>query len=199
MKLMTSIVLTAVALVGLPLCAVAAPTANAGMASHCRADEFAYLNAAMKTTQRRKDGGYDMSPTGKVLSICADRQAEPLRALAYRYGRIGAVEFERVATPAGKFTIFDRTDTPHSGSNIVFFKVGNNTFCIMEATAQGSGVSLSVLRSGRVALDLFSGNERGVDFESGLFDIDFSQAKSPIFSHYDGDPDKTPCDAASGK
>ena len=149
----------------------------------------------MSEVRRPKNGGYDLIRTGKVLSICADRQSEPFRSVTYRFGPIGTVEMEKVASQSGKFRIFDRSTTPHTGEHVLFFTAGSYTYCVTEATGQGSGIGLTVLNSGRIALDLFSGNERGVDFESELIKVNFSSARSPAFQHFQpSNRYPTPCD-----
>ena len=115
--------------------------------------------------------------------------------VAYRFGPVGKVEMERVASESKKFFIFERSTSPHTGENIVFFRAGSYTYCVSEATAQGSGIGLSVLKLGRQVLDLFSGNERGEDFESEMIEVNFSSPQSPVFQSFrPSNPFKTPCD-----
>jgi hypothetical protein len=160
--------------------------------THCKVGEFAYLNANLsKIHYFPKPGGgwkngdtvYELRKTGKVLSICADTNKEPFQSIAYRYGTIGNVEMERIATRSDKFSIFSRSTTPHTGENLMFFKSSQYVYCVSEATAQGSGIGLTVLKSGRQILNLFSGNDFGIDFESEMIQIDFDTARSPIFEH----------------
>jgi hypothetical protein len=160
--------------------------------THCTAGEFAYLNANLsKIHYFPKPGGgwkkgdtiYELRKTGKVLSICADVNMEPFQSVAYRYGSIGNVEMERIATRSDKFSIFSRSTSPHTGENLMFFNAGQYVYCVSEATAQGSGIRLTVLKSGRQILNLFSGNGFGIDFESEMIQIDFDTARSPTFQH----------------
>jgi hypothetical protein len=65
----------------------------------------------------------------------------------------------------------------------MYFKAEQYVYCVTEATAQGRGVGLTVLKSGRQILHLFSGNDRGIDFESEMIQIDFDTARSPTFQH----------------
>jgi hypothetical protein len=171
------------------------------VASHCKKEEFAYLNANMSKIHDR-NGGYDLIKTGKVLSICTDRQSEPFHSVAYRFGSVGKIEMERIATPSSKFRIFTRQTSPHTGENIIFFTSGPYTYCVSEALGQGNGIGLTVFKSGQQVLDLFSGTESGIDFESGMIDVDFdfSSARSPVFQHFDSaNPLQTPCDPLPGK
>ena len=82
-----------------------------------------------------------------MLSICVDRMSEPFNVAVYRFGPIGKVEFERIATPARKFYIFERSTSPHTGEKLFFFTAGEYTYCVTEATGQGSGIGLTVLKT----------------------------------------------------
>lgn len=177
---------------------------SAAVPSHCTADEFALINAKMFAIHnfreptggwRKGDTVYELRTTGKVLSICSDSPAEPLHSVTYRFGPIGKIEMERVATASQQFHFFDRSTSPHTGENIIFFNVGSYTCCVSEATAQGSGIGLTVLKSGRKVLALFSGNERGIDFESRTMEVIFSSALSTVFQPFEPlKPSQTPCD-----
>jgi hypothetical protein len=172
--------------------------------SHCKEGEFSYLNANMaelrypryKTEKERKTKPvWILQRTGKFLSICTDRQTEPFSSVTYRYGRIGNIEFERVATKSSPFHVFERGISPHEGEAVFFFKSGQYTYCVNEATAQGSGISLTVLKDGKEIVSLFSGNDRGIDYEAGLLEISFGPSKSPVLKAFQlNDSFKTPCD-----
>jgi hypothetical protein len=145
--------------------------------------------------ERKTKPVYVLRKTGKILSICADRPEEPFSLVAYRFGAIGKVEFERVATKTSPFHVFEREDTPHTGDAILFFSVGPYTYCVSEATGQGSGVSLTVLKAGQEVVSLFSGNDRGTDYEAGLLDLSFTQNKSPVLRAFTPKNEfQTPCD-----
>lgn len=169
-------------ILSLTLCGSSFGQQQGQIPTHCKAGEFAYLNANMSKVQSNA-GGYELIKTGKVLSICTDGKTEPFQSVAYRYGSIGNVEMERIATQSDKFGIFSRSTSPHTGENLIFFKAGQYVYCVSEATAQGSGIGLTVLKSGRQILNLFSGNDRGIDFESEMIQIDFDAARSPTFRH----------------
>ena len=82
---------------------------------------------------------------------------------------------------------------------LIIFPFGVHTYCVLEATAQGHGVTLLALKNNKIILDLFSGTNTGTDYESGLIDIDFSSSKSPALKLVELDnPFKTACDS-SGK
>ena len=179
-----------------------ATRAEAGPGSHCRAGEFAYLNARMAIV-RRQDGGIKYIKTDNLLSLCADRKSEPLGSLVYRFGPIGSPGLSVAASRGQKFNVFERSTTAHSGENVLFFPLGPYTYCVAEASGQASGISLAVFKSGfktdkksdRKVVDLFSGNDRGTDFESGLIDLSFYAPHSPILRHYPvTNGHLTPCD-----
>lgn len=145
--------------------------------------------------ERRTKPGWVLRDTGKILSICVDRPVEPFNSVAYRFGAVGKVEFERVATKSSPFYVFERGGTPHSGDNVLFFAVAPYTYCVSEATGQGSGVSLTVLKSGREVASFFSGNGRGTDYESGLLELSFAKNKSPALKAFPLKNEfQTPCD-----
>lgn len=179
----------------LALCSAVFAQQPPGLPTHCVKGEYAYLNAHMSEIRRPPEGGDTLVRTGKLLSVCADGRSEPFRRVAYRFGPEGKVEMESVASDARPFHVFDRSTSPHTGENVMFFKVGGYTYCVIEATAQGSGVGLRVIRSGRQVLDLFSGNRRGVDFESEMIDVNFVAPRSSVLRSYlPADPFETPCD-----
>jgi hypothetical protein len=190
-------------------CSAAVAKQSAMFPSHCKVGEFAYLNANMSKVHhfpsprggwRNGDTVYELRTTGKVLSICADSPSEPLHSVAYRFGPIGMVEMERIAKASQKFHILERSTSPHTGENVLFFTVGVYTYCVTEATAQGSGIGLTVLKDGRQVLNLFSGNNAGTDFESGLIDVWFSSSRSPSLEPLEAtNPFQTPCDERPSK
>ncbi len=152
--------------------------------THCKSGEFAYLNAKMAKIEYYGTGnrrGYNLIKNGKILSLCTDEQQEPFGKMVYRYGAIGKVEMEKIATRSNPFWIFSRSTSPHTGENLIFFRVGEFNYYISEATGQGSGISLMVFKSGRKILDLFSGNQVGNDFQNNLIELNFDKPSSPIF------------------
>jgi hypothetical protein len=161
--------------------------------THCSQGEFPYLNAKMSRVHYSENmdhsQGYELVKNGKVLSICSDRQKEPLNIITYRYGAPGKVEIEIKGTVVNKVGIFEQSTSPHTGENVFLFRIGHFTYYVTEATAQGSGIGLMVFNSGKRIAYLFSGNDSGHDYESGLFEINFSKASSPIFELRESSPD----------
>ena len=147
--------------------------------SHCKPGESTYLNAHMpelrypqyETEEERKTKpGWVLKKTGKILSLCVDRRSKHHDLPIYRFGAPGMIEFEKVATKSSPFYIFERFESV-SGNQVIFFAVGQHTYCVSEATGQGSGISLTVLKAGREVASFFSGNDRGIDYEAGLTDL----------------------------
>lgn len=147
--------------------------------SHCKPGESTYLNAHMpelrypqyKTDEERKTKpGWVLKKTGKILSICIDRSSKQLNSLIYRFGAPDMIELEKIATKSSPFYTFERFESV-SGDFVIFFVAGQHTYCVSEATGQGSGISLTILKAGREVASFFSGNDQGVDYEAGLTDL----------------------------
>jgi hypothetical protein len=188
------------ALVAFLTCCICHAQESPNVASHCKQGESAYLNANMpelrypqyETEEERKTKPvWILRKTGKILSICTDRVSEPFNYITYRFGAIGNIEFERVATKSAPFYVFERSTSPHTGEFVLFFSVGPHTYCVSEATGQGSGISLTVLKAGAEVASFFSGNHHGTDYEVNLVDI----SSSPSLRKYPlKDKFRTPCD-----
>lgn len=165
-----------VILLGIPASASAAPP------SHCKAGEHAIVDAWMGKV-KPTSGGWRNTKDGKVVSLCADRKAEPYSAVTYRYGMPGKVELEVVATPQNRFGIASVSSLPRVGSHVVFFRRGEYTYYVAMATGMGSGVSLSVFQGQKKIVDHFSGNEPDEDYQLGPAEIRFEPNKSfsPVF------------------
>ncbi len=140
------------------------------MPTHCKADEFAYLNAKMGKIAYTPAGEFKVVKNGKILSLCADRRDGKATRLYYRYGAIGKVEMEEVATPQHKFWTYSQSTSPHTGQDLIFFRRGDYTYYVGIATGMGSGISLSVFKSRKEVVSLFSGNDGG-DYESELIEL----------------------------
>lgn len=164
-----------VALLGLPVLAWAAPP------THCKPGEHAIVDAWMGKV-KPTDGGWRNSKNGKVVSLCADRKAEPFSAVTYRYGNPGKVELEVIATPQNRFGIASVSTSPRTGSDLVFFRRGEYTYYVAMATGMGSGVSLVVFQGQKKIVDHFSGNDRDEDYQMGPAEIRFEpqRAFSPV-------------------
>ena len=157
--------------------------AESSLPTHCKQNEFAYLNALMANKKffKERDGyrPYARVKNGKVLSICADKENEPLNLITYRYGAIGKVEIEINGTVENQFSIYNQQTTLRTGEDILFFKTGGFTYYVTQATGQGSGIGLKVYKNGKQVVNLISEDPK--DFESNLFFINFSDASSPVF------------------
>jgi hypothetical protein len=124
--------------------------------------------------------GITFSPTGKVLSICINPQGKTITQMSYRYGVLGNVEFEQMASASDRMGIFTRSTSPHTGENVISFNKGSFHYYVTDSMGQGSGISLIVYSNGKRVTDLFSGNYEGTDFVSLKDDFDFDEIKSPV-------------------
>ena len=146
--------------------------------SHCKSGEFDLLSAEL-SSKNQKSGA--LKNNGKVVSLCADRAKEPFSSVAYRFGKVGAVELEKVATPQNVFFISNEMTGPRMGQNIVHFNSGDITYYVVEGTGMARGVGLYVFRSGKILAEMLSDMEEGRDFTSNLGEVDFEKAKSQVF------------------
>jgi hypothetical protein len=150
---------------------LASGSAFAAFPSHCTSSEYSIVSAWMGA----KDKAHN-SKTDKIVSLCADKKAEPFSVVTYRYGVLGNVEMEVVATPQNKFKIANESTTPHSGVAVVFFQKGDYTYYISVAGGMASGVSLDVFKGQKRIASGFSGTDEGKDFQVGPAEIDFVRA-----------------------
>ncbi|WP_098497729.1 hypothetical protein [Collimonas sp. PA-H2] len=98
----------------------------------------------MATLEYGSQSSHPFKRNGKILSICADRDTEPVSKVVYRYGRKDAVELEQIATKQAPFFVHSRSTSPHTGEDILFFTTANHTYYVILATGQGNGVILLV-------------------------------------------------------
>jgi hypothetical protein len=131
--------------------------------SHCLPGETVFLSAKMKRVIRSPQEVI-YKDTEKVLSLCADKSAHPISKLSYRYGPIGAIELERVATKSKPFGYAELALGNKVSIDAYFFDVNEFTYYVTVAGAMGSGISLEVYRGERQVVDLFSGNDDTTDF-----------------------------------
>jgi hypothetical protein len=143
--------------------------------THCNSGEFAYLNAKMYREIKGELG----NDTGKILSLCADKSEEPFGKFIYRYGAIGKVEMEQIATTSDKFGLSTQSDNDsHAGAASISFSKGKYIYEVSEAMGMaGFGVRLSVYEAGKPILSLISAHH----YEPGIIRINFDKASSSIF------------------
>ena len=144
----------------------------------CQTGEFAFLNARLEKFEKQGKG-YNLKQTGKIVSLCADKPKEPFSKFVYRFGTIGNVEMEQVATSNARFGIYNRSTTPKTGENIFSFTNGNFNYYVAEATGMGSGISVMAYKSDKRIASYFSGNDN--EYQSNLEEVDFDKARSPVF------------------
>ncbi len=151
---------------------------SSGFPTLCQTSEFAFLNARLEKFEKQGKG-YNLKQTGKIISLCADKPKEPFSKFFYRFGTIGNVEMEQVATSNAKFGIYNRSTTPKTGENIFSFANGNFNYYVAEATGMGSGISVMAYKSDKRIASYFSGNDN--EYQSNLEEVDFDKARSPVF------------------
>jgi hypothetical protein len=147
----------------------------------CSDGETTYLSARMATLVQGSQIGEPFKRNGKILSICTDHAKEPISRVVYRYGRIGAVELERVGSKQSPFFVHERSTSPVTGEEILFFVNVPYTYYVTTALGQGNGIRLLVFRGKKMVQMLFSGTQQGEDFVQGGIYLNFSEQKSPAF------------------
>lgn len=143
--------------------------------SHCKSNEFVFLNAKMYESV---EGSYLGADTGKILSLCADKITEPFGKFIYRYGAIGRIEMEQVATYSNKFALSRQSDADaHAGQISISFTKKEYIYEVNEGMGMMTGIRLYIDKSGKRILSLISDHH----FESEMININFDKASSPIF------------------
>lgn len=132
--------------------------------SHCSANETVFLTAKMKRINQSPQGT-TFTDTGKIVSLCADQAKDPIGKLTYRFGPIGKVEMEHVASPSNKLGNASIQSAPRVSEDLYFFSKGNFTYYIIVAGGMGNGVSLVVFDGNKRIVNLFSGTEESSDFQ----------------------------------
>lgn len=140
--------------------------------SHCQDGESAYLDAKMQKSSFSEAGVYKREPTGKVLSLCYKAEETGEAMMVYRYGKVGHVEFEKVATQEQPFNYYHFTMYPKASkinTDILFFSNGKFNYYVGQALGMGSGISITVFKQGKKIVELFSGNEPDLDYKAANF------------------------------
>lgn len=151
--------------------------------THCKPGEHTFLNARMATMEQDENGRLLNKKNGKILSLCSDREAEPFGKFVYRYGRPGEVEFERIASKQSQFFIYNRATSPRTGEDDIFFSAGPFTYYVVINGGQARGVYLVVYKSKKETFRLFSGTDKGKDYQLGsaYYPRNFNLSRSPVF------------------
>ncbi len=143
---------------------LAAQAQQSSFPSHCSAGETVFLTAKMKRINQSPQGTTFID-TGKIVSLCADQAKDPIGKLTYRFGPIGKVEMEHVASPSNKLGNASIQSAPRVSEDLYFFSKGNFTYYIIVAGGMGNGVSLLVFNDKKRIVNLFSGTEESSDFQ----------------------------------
>lgn len=166
-----------VLITGLVFSTPSRPEMTPDFPTHCKQGEFAFLNARMGKFDKKDN----LVQSGKVISLCADKPKEPFGIFVYRFGAIGNIEMEQVATPSEPFGIYNLFIGHNAGENIFYFNKGPIEYFVSEATGMGSGITVVAAKSGKKIAYFFSGNDNAREFQSNLEEINFDEAKSPVF------------------
>ena len=148
-------------LLSLPVADVTAQ--NKAFPHHCAPHETVFLSARMtKGLTAKENNGKAIQE--KILSLCTDKPRDPIGKMSYRYGPIGSVELERVATSSNKFGYYADFDSRPITQEVYFFDIGDYSYYVRAAGWMGNGVSLYVYRGKKEILSLFSGTDDELDF-----------------------------------
>jgi len=131
--------------------------------NHCLPGETVFLSARMTQGFTSQNPNRKRMPE-KILSLCTDKPRDPIGRMYYRYGPIGAVELERVATPSNKFGYYADFESRPITYEVYFFDIGDYSYYVTAAGWMGHGIGLEVYKGTKKLMSLFSGNEDGVDF-----------------------------------
>lgn len=161
-------------LLALPFGSPDAAEATGRIPSLCKPGEFVLATARL---QRVDKASPDEAPPEKTVSLCADREKEPIGRLAYRFGTPGAAEAEIVASSRQKAGVFFQSDKDaHVGVVGIVFYAKPYSYVVSEGMGMaGFGLKLLVYKSNRRIAEFTS-----LGHESN-FAIDPDAQISPVF------------------
>ncbi|WP_156919279.1 hypothetical protein [Azovibrio restrictus] len=136
--------------------------ANESIPSHCKENEVAFFNARFES---------------KIASLCGDQKTEPLKKMIYRYGAIGKIEINLVASTQNKAGIVLQSDgASHTGlASIRFYKLPY-AYEVSEGLGMTTGVRLTIFKNEKPVASF-----KSEEYESRLVEINFDKVSSPIF------------------
>ena len=136
--------------------------ANESIPSHCKENEVAFLNARFES---------------KIASLCSDKKSEPLKKMAYRYGAIGKIEINLVASPQNKAGVVLQSDSAsHTGLASVRFYNFPYAYEVSEGLGMTTGVRLTIYKNKKPIASF-----KSEEYESRLVEINFDKVSSSIF------------------
>lgn len=142
---------------------------NNDIPSHCKESEIVFLNARMNRVETNN--------AEKILSLCGNKEAEPLETIIYRFGSVDKVEIELVASAKSKAGIVRQSDkASHTGLISIYFYKGQYAYEVSEGLGMTTGISLNVFYQKKKIVGYES-----YEYDSELPSINFDQAISPIF------------------
>lgn len=137
--------------------------------SHCKETEIEFLTARMHRTGTNN--------VEAILSLCGDSETESPKRMTYRFGPLGKIEMELIASAQHKAGIYKQSDkASHAGLiSIVFFN-SPYAYEVSEGIGMTSGVRLNVYRNKKeiVAFESY-------EYESKLLELKLNRASSTVF------------------
>lgn len=135
---------------------------NESIPSHCKANEVVFFNARFES---------------KIASLCGDQKSEPLKKMAYRYGAIGKIEINLVASTQNKAGVVLQSDSAsHTGLASVRFYNFPYAYEVSEGLGMTTGVRLNIFKNEKPIASF-----KSEEYESRLVEINFDKVSSPIF------------------
>ena len=136
--------------------------AGESLPSHCKENEVALFNARFES---------------KIVSLCGDQKSEPFKKMAYRYGAIGKIEINLVASTQNKADVVLQSDSAsHTGLASVRFYNFPYAYEVSEGLGMTTGVRLNIFKNEKPIASFES-----EEYESRLVEINFDKVSSPIF------------------
>lgn len=143
--------------------------------SLCKPAEVVLANARLLRVDRASSNG---TPREKTVSLCADRENEPIGRLVYRFGTLSVTEAEIVASRQQKAGIFIQSDEgAHIGVIGIVFYAKSYSYVVSEGVGMANGgLRLSVYKSTRRVAEFSS-----LEYESNIGSITTDVPRSPVF------------------
>jgi hypothetical protein len=135
--------------------------ANESIPSHCKEKEVTFFTARFES---------------KIASLCGDQRSEPLKKMTYRYGAIGKIEINLVASTQNKAGIVLQSDrASHTGLASVRFYNFPYAYEVSEGLGMTTGVRLVIFKNKKPIASF-----KSEEYESRLAELNFDKASSPI-------------------
>lgn len=131
--------------------------ANESIPAHCKENEVAFFNARFEA---------------KIASLCGDQKSEPFKKMAYRYGAIGKIEINLVASAQNKAGVVLQSDSAsHTGLASVRFYNFPYAYEVSEGLGMATGVRLTIFKNKKPIASF-----KSEEYESRLESVDNQRA-----------------------